>query len=71
MVTFGCPHDFTDRLLEAIVGIEITITKLSGKWKVSQNQSVQNQAGVVKGVQELGSHLALEMSALVEKHIVI
>ncbi|MDD5267981.1 MAG: FMN-binding negative transcriptional regulator [Methylococcales bacterium] len=44
------PHDFTEKLIEAIVGIEMVITRLSGKWKVSQNQPPQNQASVVQGL---------------------
>jgi transcriptional regulator len=63
------PHEFVDQRIEAIVGIEMVITKLIGKWKVSQNQPVQNQAGVVKGLRELGeNNNVLEMAALVEKH---
>lgn len=44
------PREYTDKLLEAIVGFEIVITKLSGKWKVSQNQPAQNQTGVIAGL---------------------
>jgi transcriptional regulator len=44
------PRDFTEKLIESIVGIEIVISKLSGKWKVSQNQPPQNQAGVIEGL---------------------
>ena len=32
------PVDYIEKMLGAIVGIEITITRLLGKWKVSQNQ---------------------------------
>lgn len=44
------PHDFTDKLIEAVVGIELVISRLSGKWKVSQNQPPHNQAGVIEGL---------------------
>ncbi len=44
------PHEFTERLLGSIVGIEIVITKLLGKWKVSQNQPPENQKSVVQGL---------------------
>jgi transcriptional regulator len=33
------PRDYTEKLMRAIVGIEIPIAKLLGKWKVSQNRS--------------------------------
>lgn len=61
------PVEFTDRMIGAIVGIEILITKLTGKWKVSQNQPALNQTGVVKGLESLGTSEATEMATLVEK----
>ena len=33
------PAEYVDKLLQAIVGIEIPIARLLGKWKVSQNRS--------------------------------
>jgi transcriptional regulator len=41
------PHDYIEKMLCAIVGIEITITRLLGKWKVSQNQPPANQANLI------------------------
>jgi transcriptional regulator len=60
------PADFIEKLVGAIVGIEIVITRLSGKWKTSQNQSAENQAGVVRGLRASGGSDATEMAALVE-----
>jgi transcriptional regulator len=62
------PREYTDKLLAAIVGFEIVITKLSGKWKVSQNQPAQNQAGVIEGLGSSGQRDAAEMAALVAAH---
>ncbi len=59
------PREFTEKLLEAIVGIEIVITKLSGKWKVSQNQPAQNQASVIAGLKNSDLRDAEIMAALV------
>jgi transcriptional regulator len=58
------PQDFTDMLIEQIVGIEITITRLQGKWKVSQNQSSENQESVIEGLHKLGK---TEMATLVAR----
>ena len=44
------PADYIDKMLAAIVGFEITITELQGKWKVSQNKSVADRAGMVTGL---------------------
>jgi len=61
------PQEFVHQRLGAIVGIEMVITKLKGKWKVSQNQPVQNQTGVVQGLKGLGEDSASEMAYLVGK----
>lgn len=49
------PGDYIDTLIKAIVGIEIPIARLEGKWKLSQNQPVQNRQGVIAGMQEQSS----------------
>lgn len=59
------PHDYTERLIKAIVGIEMVITRLYGKWKVSQNQPAPNRAGVVAGLHASGLPEALPMATLV------
>ena len=59
------PHEYTEKRIGAIVGFEIVITKLTGKWKVSQNQPAQNQASVIEGLNNSGLRDAAEMAALV------
>jgi transcriptional regulator len=44
------PQDFTQKLVESIVGIEITISEMHGKWKVGQNRPQQDQASLVEGL---------------------
>lgn len=61
------PAEYVEKLLKAIVGIEITITSLQGKWKVSQNQPEQNRAGVVQGLEALETQKAAEMAAIVRQ----
>lgn len=46
------PSEFIDALLGAIVGLEIPIARLVGKWKVSQNRTLRDQLGVVSGLSE-------------------
>lgn len=45
------PTEFTERLVQAIVGVEIKIETLTGKLKASQNQPEKNRAGVKAGLQ--------------------
>ena len=52
------PTGFTEKMLGAIVGLEIDITRLEAKWKVSQNRSVQDREGVAKGLRTLGTPFA-------------
>jgi len=62
------PPDYIEKLMAAVVGIEITITRLCGKWKTSQNQPPKNQAGVVQGLEASGHPSAAPMAALVARH---
>lgn len=44
------PTSYIDTQLRAIVGIEIPLTRLLGKWKVSQNKSAEDRAGVAEAL---------------------
>ncbi len=59
------PPEYRERMLQSIVGIELVITRLVGKWKVSQNQSEVNRAGVVQGLLATGRPQDASMAALV------
>jgi transcriptional regulator len=61
------PADYIASLSKGIVGLEITIERLEGKWKVSQNRSEQDRSGVAIGLETLNTTQSLEMKALVEK----
>lgn len=60
------PREFTEKLIGNIVGFEMVITRLSGKWKVSQNQPQQNQASVIEGLKASGQQESLAMAVLVD-----
>jgi transcriptional regulator len=59
------PAEYIDKMLTAIVGIEIVISDIKGKWKISQNQPEVNRAGVVDGLRRQGTADALQMVDLV------
>ena len=62
------PLNYTDQLIEhAIVGIEITITRLEGKWKVSQNQPSENQCSVVEALNASNDLRHIEMAQLIQE----
>jgi transcriptional regulator len=54
------PDDYLAAMLKAIVGIEIEVTKLEGKFKLSQNRSAEDRTGVVLGLE---SDAALQRQA--------
>ncbi|MFC0202814.1 FMN-binding negative transcriptional regulator [Novosphingobium soli] len=56
------PEAYLAGQLKGIVGVEIPVERLEGKWKVSQNQPPANRSGVVAGMTADG-HAA--MAALV------
>ena len=46
------PEPFVAAQLRGIVGLEIAISRIEGKWKVSQNRPVADRIGVTKGLRE-------------------
>ncbi len=60
------PADHVEKLLKAIVGIEIVIDRIEGKFKLSQNHPAANQAGAVDGLRRRAQgqdlDLAIQMS---------
>ena len=48
------PDDYIATMLRGIVGIEIVLTALTGKWKVGQNRSAADRAGVARGLTDAG-----------------
>jgi len=59
------PTDFTEKVIKAIVGVEIKIEKLTGKLKASQNQPDRNRAGVKSGLEAAGGEYNRAMSELI------
>lgn len=63
------PSDYIEKQLEAIIGLEIPISRLIGKWKVSQNRPPQDREGVVDGLRQKGDHAATAMADLVRQSL--
>ena len=69
------PPEYIDSMLRAIVGIEIVLSSLVGKWKVSQNRPVGDRAGVARGLREADTALhattgaPMAMADWVEAHL--
>jgi transcriptional regulator len=61
------PAEFIAMQRKAIVGIEIEILDIRGKWKVSQNRAVADRAGVAEGLEALGDDEARAMAQIVRE----
>jgi transcriptional regulator len=61
------PRTFLEAQIKGIVGIEIPIRAIEGKWKVSQNRRDADRAGVVDGLRAEGDEASLAMAQLVEQ----
>lgn len=62
------PDDYIDGQIKAIIGIEIPITAIEGKYKLSQNRSEQDRSGVIKGVSDPKDlHYNANVAALMKK----
>jgi transcriptional regulator len=61
------PADFIDRQLGAIIGLEIPVTRLTGKWKASQNRPARDRAGVIEALSLEGGEAAAAMAELVRR----
>jgi transcriptional regulator len=59
------PADYIQKMVGAIVGLEIQVARLTGKWKLGQNRTEQDRAGVVDGLRREGTESAEAMAALV------
>jgi transcriptional regulator len=61
------PSDFIASQVKGVVGLEIPIRRLEGKWKVSQNRTQVEREGVIAGLAELDTPASLTMSEMVAK----
>src|SRR5262245_8771337 len=61
------PGEFIETQLGAIIGIELPITRLIGKWKVSQNRPPHDREGVVEGLRQQGDPAPVTMANLVRE----
>ena len=48
------PEPYIAGQLKAIVGVEILIDRVEGKWKLSQNRSDADIAGAIEGLEAIG-----------------
>ena len=63
------PPGYQDKMLSAIVGFEIEITRLEGKLKLSQNRPAGDRPLVIEALERIGSDDALGVAALMRENL--
>ncbi len=59
------PEAFVAAQIRGIVGVEIAVRRLEGKWKVSQNRNAVDRDGVLRGLAALNTPESRTMQALI------
>jgi transcriptional regulator len=60
---------YIDGLMNGIVGFEIIINKIEGKWKLNQNHSIQRQQNLINGLKTRNEYNSQEIAKLMEQNI--
>lgn len=61
------PPDYIANQMRAIVGVELEVSRVEGKWKVSQNRTDEDAAAVIAGLQTLGTPSSEVMQELIKE----
>jgi len=63
------PRNFIDKLMGAIVGIEMPIKRIKGKWKMNQDETREDQLGVATNLRAKKDETSLILAEMVEQRI--
>jgi transcriptional regulator len=63
------PEDYIQRQVQGIVGLELEIVRLEGKWKMSQNRSAEDRAGMLHGLRQTGDPASLALAEAVAERM--
>jgi transcriptional regulator len=61
------PHDYLDKMMRAVVGFEIGITRLEGKLKLSQNRSEHDRQRVAEMLRDSDNPLSVDVATMMNK----
>ena len=61
------PADFIASLMRGIVGFELPIRRLEGKWKMSQNRNEADRNGAIRGLTEIATPESNVMASLISE----
>jgi transcriptional regulator len=58
------PESYIQSQLKGIIGIELTVQRFEGKWKLSQNRPERDRQGTVRGLDETGDAGAASLAKM-------
>jgi len=61
-------RDYIEAMLGAVVGIEITVQRVTGKAKLSQNQPAENRRSLIAALRFAGDASSVAMADAIELH---
>jgi transcriptional regulator len=64
---FQLPDAYVQKMMQGIVGFEIEITRLEGKYKLSQNRSMNDQQRVVAALEMQADDLSMSVANLMRE----
>ena len=64
---FQLPDDYVQKMMRGIVGFEIQITRLEGKFKMSQNRTAVEQQQVIAALRDSQDELSVEVAELMSE----
>lgn len=67
---FELPSDLLEprALTSAIVGFEISVEKIEAKFKLSQNRSMEDRQGIIKGLAQRNDEMSLKIQAMMQEN---
>lgn len=65
---YELPEEFRRRMVQAIVGFEIEVTQLEGKFKLSQNRTDRDRAGVLDGLATRRDEMSLKVLEMMRQN---
>ena len=63
------PQSYVDAMLRGIIGFRLVITRIEGKWKMSQNRELNDQLGVMNGLGQRAEGDDLEIADFVSGNL--
>lgn len=65
----GLPKEYVEKMMKGVVGLSIEITRLQGKYKMSQNRSTQDQQQVIEQLQMATDPLNREVASIMQEKL--